>query len=279
MNGPSEIDRFREAFRSKQTLPARQHATLDPVERLNDGAEREKALGAFSEQKWEIDRFREAFRSRHARASPLAPRRPCVSPRGPSAVTRRDAPGGHAAPLRSSEAPFSISHLESVASGAATLPPSRAPSRIACPSTEGDCQPSHRAADSPVGELPGRGTRVVAVREEGLVVCLDTQHGHCVRTGSCNETDDLQDEAVAILLVGKAAPARRVHIPKAFQVTGLTVSPSDDSVVARALQRRSTLPAVFERPQGVASAREAKQFSPRVMSHTLSLPSIAFARS
>jgi len=215
MNGPSEIDRFREAFRSKQTLLARQHALLDPVERLKDGAEREKALGAFSEQKLQIDRFREAFGSRQTRAPSFAPRRPCVSTRGPPAVTRNDAPGGQAAPLMSSEAPFSISHLESVESGAATLPPSRAPSRITCPSTEGDCQPSHRAADPPVEELQGRWT---------------------------NELTEF----------------RRVSIPSAFQVTGLTVSPSDDSAVARALQRRSSLPVVSVRTQWVASAREDK---------------------
>ena len=215
MHEPSEIDRFREAFRSKQTPLARQHAILDPVERLKDGAEREKALGAFSEQKLQIDRFREAFGSRHTRAPFLAPRRPCVSTRGPQAVTRRDAPGGHAAPLMSSEAPFSLSRLESVASDAATPPPSRAPSRITCSSTEGDCQPSHRAADPPVEELQGR-------------------------------------------LTDKLTEFRRVNIPRAFQVTWLTVSPSDDSAVARALQRQSSLPVVFERAQGVASAREDK---------------------
>jgi len=37
--------RFCEAFMSIQTLLARQHAILDPVERLKDWSEREKALG------------------------------------------------------------------------------------------------------------------------------------------------------------------------------------------------------------------------------------------
>jgi hypothetical protein len=76
----------------------------------------------------------------------------------PAAATRRDAPGGHAAPLRFTKAALSVSHLEIDASKTSALPPSQDTSRIECPCTEGDYQPSDTAADSPSEELPGRWT-------------------------------------------------------------------------------------------------------------------------
>ena len=57
MHGTSEIDRFREAFRSKQaiveiqTYIARLNALIDPVETAKTGEEREMALEAFSQKK------------------------------------------------------------------------------------------------------------------------------------------------------------------------------------------------------------------------------------
>ena len=176
---------------------------------------------------------------------------------GQAAAARHDAPGRHAPPLRSNEVTFSetllgprevahgqgltfgISRLESVASCAATLPPSRAPSRTLCPSTEGDCQPSDHAAHSPVEQLQGRWTdELTELRRASM---RRTRKG---RFAKMPEDPN-----------GKDSFRRRATIGD----TGLTFLPSDNSVVARTLPNSSSLPDVFVRTQGAAPAREDKQ--------------------
>jgi len=56
MSGPSEVDRFREACRSKDALFARLDALVDAVETAKDGEEQKTALNAFSQQKVGIAR-------------------------------------------------------------------------------------------------------------------------------------------------------------------------------------------------------------------------------
>jgi hypothetical protein len=222
MHGTSDIDRFREGFRSKQTHVARQHALLDAVETRTDIAqlnalidavetaktseEREMALESCSQSEMgNTRRLRTHFDSMKVgqgitKSLEEAGVAPCRKSRAvlvagaalhvPAAATKRDAPGGHAAPLRLNKATFSVSPLERAASDTSALPPSPVPGRIGCPCAEGDYTPPGRAADSPVEELQGR--------------WIDELTGF-----------------------------RPANIPKAFHVTGLTFSPSDDPVLRR----------------------------------------------
>ena len=158
-----------------------------------------------------------------------------------AAVARNDTPGRHPSPVRNTEATFSetllgprvqgqelsTSRLDSVASGAATLPPSRAPSRSTCPSIEGDHQPSDFDAHSPVEELQERWTDELT----------EFRRSNMQRTRKGRFAKMPEDPN------GKDAFCRRATIGE----TGLTFPPSDVPVVARALPNSSSLPDVFVR--------------------------------
>ena len=262
MNGPSEVDRFREACRSKDALFARLNVLFDAVETAKDDEEREIALTAFSQQKLGIARrlseLLDSIKVGQEITRPLedAGVAPCVNIHAvlfagaalgvPSAhlneqaaATRRDASEERAAPLRS--------HLEIDVSVATKLPQIRPPR-------------SDRAVDSPIQELRGRDLQIDPHMESCPGELAGRANAVCEAALEPSSTEGPE----SLCVPHTSRMSRRA--------ASLTFFPSDDPAVARALQKQSSLPGL-ERTQGFASAREDTSRSlarwPRTVRHNL----------
>ena len=246
MNGPSEVDRFREACRSKDALFARLNTLCDAVETAKDDEERVIALTAFSQQKLGIARrlseLLDSIKVGQETTRPLedAGVSPCMKthavlfsvaalgvpsppPVEQAAATRRDASEERAAPLRSNDATTSMSHLEIGMSVATKLPQIQSPR-------------SDRAVDSPVQELRGRDLQIDPPMES----CPDelAERSNAVREAALEPSSDEEPESLWVPHTSR----------RSRRAASMTFSPSDDPAVARALQKSFRSFRFFELP-------------------------------